>query len=763
MFKPKFILPLLFLLFALFPTPSLAAGTDFSQTLRISPIIMRIELSPGKVTEEIITVENLLDTPLPVSAHVEGFDSSDEENGIKMSAEETTSPLTDWITISDPDSIIPAGSTKGITVTITVPAEISLGGYYAMIFFTPTFPTGDTQTQSLVSAKVGVLALANIGVDALDSQAEVVTFTTSQKIYQKNPIKTTLRIKNTGLNYFSTKPQVTFQSLFGGEKVFDLDEKTILPGKIRRWENTFSFDNFYSAFYSVKLSSSLENGKYIYSNLYIFGFPLTTVLVLTFLAIVLGYSLLHPKRLLKALRLIFPLLIFFVVFSSPAKAFTNNFNATITEEVLTHIVTPGHSYNLSIRALTSDPSQTVYPVALKLVNSTTYSLANTWVTFSHNSYTLTNTNDQALDFTLTIPSDAETGEYTTAVGISDTPFADGISSNPATVLAIPLVIQVSGGITPTPTPTPTATITPAATTTPTTAPTATSTPTTASTPTPTSWLNVPTPIELPTFDNEKPLDLFSKITLINFAPRYRFLSPSQTFTMTLQNNGNISAFPKAIINLKNHAARTLAVVPFDIKEPLKPNEEKTYAVSYRPNQFLIGQFQAELYLGYQNSKVDLQPFLVTIVPFFLLSQVPLLILIFTLVSLVLIWLFKTPHRFVLQRYAYTLIILPLTAALIIQGYQSSQSPSLKSLGTTTNLDVSTEIQKTIGLKTIINLDLSRDVIFTNQNPIGAELWSLQNNTRIPLKSLVTHTEAVSVYTLTGNSTQYPQLMITKGY
>ena len=155
--EPK-TLSLIFLLIFIFskPSVSLASDTNYTQTIRVSPIILRINLSPGKTYHHIITVDNLLDIPMPLKASVEGFDSSNEENGIQITDQVVTSPLINWITINDADTILPAKSSKDFEIDIAIPEKVDIGGYYAVIFFTPILPNIDPETPNQISARIGV-------------------------------------------------------------------------------------------------------------------------------------------------------------------------------------------------------------------------------------------------------------------------------------------------------------------------------------------------------------------------------------------------------------------------------------------------------------------------------------------------------------------------------------------------------------------------------------------------------------------------------
>ncbi|MEI6690374.1 MAG: hypothetical protein WCL07_01355 [bacterium] len=442
-------------------------------------------------------------------------------------------------------------------------------------------------------------------------------------------------------------------------------------------------------------------------------------------------------------------------FARPTLAFTDNFNATISQESMTQVVNPGHSYNLEISAQTSSATLPAYPVALVLGGSSSYSEGNSWVNFDKESYILTNQTPTTVSWVLTIPADTKVGEYELLVGIADTKYIDGMSINPPTVLAIPLIVDVTAAPISSPTPTPT--------------PTATVTPTVATSAVPTSTETTPPPaakfrpVELFSFETVPPTDLSSKIVLESFATSFDVWSQILVISMTIKNNGNLSATPEAFVNIENSGGKLLANVPFDINTLLGPGEEQSYTSSYSSPQFELGGYNASLNLGYRNIKVILQPALVATNSYWFVSNTPIRIFAGGLITIIVVLLLRFPKRKKYLRKVLVILALTVTVLLLLRGYLQCQAPSSKTLGTFANIDITGDIERIIGIKTIVNESGQKLIVFTNLNPVGAKLWSLQNGVRVPLASLVQHTEAVTEFALTTTQEQYPILMMTNGY
>lgn len=282
-----------------FFTFPVSAQEGAKQMIRISPVILKVELSPGREYRYTIKVENLLLSPMPINVAVSGFEASNEEGGVSVLDQGTPSPLIDWITLDENQTIIPATSQKEFNVRVNVPKEVPIGGYFAVIFFTPVFP------DKPIEAKVGVVVLANIGVPFdKERKAQISTFTFDKLLYEKGPIQTTIRVKNTSLNYFSAKPTLTIKPLFGEEKIFELEEKTILPGKARRWQKPLDVGNLRGVIYQAHLTVSLEQGDSISATQTFYGLPFTKIVLSVFAIAITVYGILFRKRVIKALRLL---------------------------------------------------------------------------------------------------------------------------------------------------------------------------------------------------------------------------------------------------------------------------------------------------------------------------------------------------------------------------------------------------------------------------------------------------------------------------
>lgn len=292
-------LALLFVFLLPLSTAKAAESGFISSSLRVSPVILKIQLQPGAKRLYPVTIENRTDAPMPIRATIEGFDPTDELTGFTPNPTADVSPLARWISIDEPDAIIPARQSHEFLVKISIPSTVPIGGYYAMIYFTPLYQNGS------VGSKIGVVTLANIGIqDSLQNKAVISEFRFEKPIYEHGPITSSVRITNSSLHYFSTKPTLSISPYWGKPDTVELDEKTILPGKSRAWKSVFTIQNSKWGIYKATIKTRIENGETITKTIPLVIFPYRIfITALLFISIAL-WIISKRRNIHKALKLL---------------------------------------------------------------------------------------------------------------------------------------------------------------------------------------------------------------------------------------------------------------------------------------------------------------------------------------------------------------------------------------------------------------------------------------------------------------------------
>lgn len=446
------------------------------------------------------------------------------------------------------------------------------------------------------------------------------------------------------------------------------------------------------------------------------------------------------KKLIYSTLFTFSLLLF----PYPVSAFTNNFNVTIDEELITIAGNPGSTYTTTINVETMSASQTIHLFGLSLPTPASYS-ASSWITPAISTTTITNQAPTTLTFTINIPSTTTAGEYYQAIAVADVPFSDIENADPTTLVAVPVIFQVSS------------TATESETTTTSSSSTSTSTTsTTSQTPTATTTKKITTTKTKKTIPAKATTPkikdaIYSKLNLLNFSSSYNILKLQTIFDLKLKNDGNIYSIPSGSIQVLNLKNSPLKNIPLSSQQKnLLPQKEAAYRLNYKGQLFTVGIFKAKLNLtGTDSQKSDHQPITKQIY-FFHISLLPLIVLFLAII----IFFSKSKNKKLLL----LICILVLAYLALI-----SQKSLPKYLSDTQSLNITAQVKTQIGLKSIINNDLSKTILFTNTNPLGSTLFSLQNGTRTSLDQVSQYSYGSYTTDLLYPQDSLPIMMITTGY
>lgn len=270
-----------------------------TELIKVSPVILYLNLTPSTINSYPLIIENLTDKAFPTTLTFETFNTSDEEGGYIF--DESTTLFSQWLTIPTKDFILAPHEKRTVNISLNIPNQVPIGGYYGMIFINPVL--SPSTTNITLAPKIGVLLLANIGVDENQDEKILIEEFNMPFISENGTSNYILRIKNNSLFHFSAKPKVTYTPLFGNKKTSNPEEKYIFPGKIRKWENTTDLPQFPNI-YKARLSLSVGEGKQIHREKILVVFPVykTTTAIVIVLATIFVIS--KKKRLKKAARIL---------------------------------------------------------------------------------------------------------------------------------------------------------------------------------------------------------------------------------------------------------------------------------------------------------------------------------------------------------------------------------------------------------------------------------------------------------------------------
>jgi hypothetical protein len=275
------------------------AAEGSKNMIRVTPIFINMNLQKDTENTYELKIDNLLSIPLGVKTSLESLDPTDEENGIQFGPPKQNEPFISWISLSEKDFIIPENESKTISITVKPPRNSKDGGYYGILFLTPLVSKPLDKTSPTVVSRVGALMFANIGTPKPakpGQKAKIEEFKFIDMFGKKTP-QMVLRVKNTYPYLFSVKAKADIKQVLGQTRTINLEDKRILPGKIRKWTKP---QDLGIGIYKASVAVSLGGGEIIYKSTYFLVLPIKqySSLFIAFCLLLITY--LGRKRFQKA-------------------------------------------------------------------------------------------------------------------------------------------------------------------------------------------------------------------------------------------------------------------------------------------------------------------------------------------------------------------------------------------------------------------------------------------------------------------------------
>ena len=271
--------------------PVLGAETSFS-SLSIHPSIISLSLSPGSTSVTVLSITNNGATPLPARIEFE-----------PLALGASLHSIGSWVHISNPTLLIPAKKEVTVPITITIPKELPLGGYYGMLYV-QSIPSVKISSDSLISTKIGVLILGSVGVQDIPlNSIELQKPTLTTYISETDTLNLSFSVQNTALNHISTKPYILIHPFLGKTESAQFDERLIFPGTERRWDTQFTVHDDKRLYYQAELFVALGNGRFKKQSFSFVIFPVKQAVVLV-LCLGAGVSIFRKRKNLKKALLI---------------------------------------------------------------------------------------------------------------------------------------------------------------------------------------------------------------------------------------------------------------------------------------------------------------------------------------------------------------------------------------------------------------------------------------------------------------------------
>jgi hypothetical protein len=207
--------------------------------LSVSPPTFELTANPGDKVSNKVQIENLHDYPVKIAIDRRNFTAIGEEGAVGLTEEETTFSLATWISIDPKEDTIAPHSTKVYSFTVDVPLMAEPGGHFGSIIFR-TIPTAQVEgSGATVAQEIGSLILLRVSGNTKE-EAAIDSFNASKSFYEYGPVNLEARIENKGNVHVKPTGTITITNMLG-QKVatIPLDSKNVLPGAVRRLDNTW--------------------------------------------------------------------------------------------------------------------------------------------------------------------------------------------------------------------------------------------------------------------------------------------------------------------------------------------------------------------------------------------------------------------------------------------------------------------------------------------------------------------------------------------
>lgn len=199
--------------------------------MQINPAEQELDLAPGTVTTSTIKVQNIGRLGFSVKLSVQPYQVTNENYDPDFYTENSYTLLKNWITFSETEFYLDAGTEKEVEYTVTVPDDIPGGGQYAAIIVETRDGMDPNATFRIVS-QLACLIFAHVSGE--EHIGGVLMSHSLPNFILGNDFSSSATIKNDGNIDFRATQTLTIYDFFTGNEVFSPDyiaENGKTPGR----------------------------------------------------------------------------------------------------------------------------------------------------------------------------------------------------------------------------------------------------------------------------------------------------------------------------------------------------------------------------------------------------------------------------------------------------------------------------------------------------------------------------------------------------
>ncbi len=210
-----------------------SAADETVESITLSPVSKRYELSSGDVKQDDFTIVNDGKVSYTFNVYAQPYFVKGESYDPDYFSKSPNSDVNKWVSFEKTQYVLKPGESTLVPFTITVPKTAAPGGHYGIVFSETQAPKNTTGGTSVARQKrVGMIIYATVKGQFITG-GEVVKHDTP--FFQfKAPLEASITVKNNGNADFLAKTAIEVSDVFGNSKYSYMKEYAVLPETTRR-------------------------------------------------------------------------------------------------------------------------------------------------------------------------------------------------------------------------------------------------------------------------------------------------------------------------------------------------------------------------------------------------------------------------------------------------------------------------------------------------------------------------------------------------
>lgn len=213
------------------------------QNITLSPTHVDAQYRPGSVNTGTIQITNLGTTAYTYRVYAAPYSVEDEQYTPNFSPQLGTPDVSAWFSFTPSHGYISPDQSVNINYTVNIPTDARAGSYFSAVFAQTTSPPSSQGVA--LDERVGAIFYIVVP-GKLKQSGNYLSW--EANIFQTPPVNTTLKLDNTGSEYYYSDIHFSVADILGNNKYSLETKKHILPQTIRAitltWPNAPAFGLF---------------------------------------------------------------------------------------------------------------------------------------------------------------------------------------------------------------------------------------------------------------------------------------------------------------------------------------------------------------------------------------------------------------------------------------------------------------------------------------------------------------------------------------